>query len=61
MRVSSWNQISMGLSFAWSGSRAATVAAKFFKSLLGFFVGLGMTRTHGEPAIAKRSDVEKMD
>jgi hypothetical protein len=25
----------------------------FFKRLLGFFVGLGMTRAHGEPAIAQ--------
>src|ERR1019366_4742550 len=52
-RHSIWNQISMGLSLAWSGSRVVTIAAKFFKSLLRCFVSLGMTRAHGEPGVAE--------
>src|ERR1700736_1662296 len=53
MRASSWNQISIALSLVCSGSCAVTVAAKFFKRLLGLFVGLWMARTHGEPAVAE--------
>jgi hypothetical protein len=43
----------MALSLARSGSCAASVAGKFFKSFLGFVVGLRVAWTHREPAIAE--------
>src|SRR5258707_658329 len=48
-----------GTRFRWvclsrgRGAAPRPLRQSFFKRLLGFFVGLGMTRTHGEPAVAK--------
>jgi hypothetical protein len=41
-----WNQISIALPLACSGSCAMTVAAKFFKRLLDLFGRPRMARTH---------------
>jgi hypothetical protein len=42
-----------GLVFRVVGEPRRDRGGSFFKRLLGFFVGLGMTRTHREPAVAQ--------